>query len=149
MTLFTNVFSSRPCNTDDLLQHLKDNVPRIEDDSDNLTAELTATEILTKLRAAANTSPGPDRVEYRHLKRVDPLCKMLHLIFQRCLIESNVPQAWKDACTIFIHKKRDPSDPANFRPIVLMSCIYKLFMVTLGKRISSWAIHHDIRHSLA
>ncbi len=139
-----DVFSSCPCNTNDLLQHLKENVPRIEDDSDHLTAELTATEILTKLRAAANTSPGPDRVEYHYLKQVDPQCKILHLIFQRCLIESNVPQAWKDACTILIHKKQDPSDPANFLPIALMSCIYKLFMGTLGKCISSWAIHHDI-----
>ena len=141
---FTNVFASRPCNTNDLLQHLKENVPSLDDDSDCLTAELTATEILTKLHAAANTSPGPDRVEYRHLKRVDPQCKILHLIFQRCLVESNVPQAWKDACTILIHKKQDPSDPANSRPIALMSCIYKLFMGTLGKRISSWATHHNI-----
>ena len=141
---FTNVFSSRPCDTDTLLHHLQRTVPRSEETSTHLATEISTSEVLAKLRTAANTSPGPDRVEYRHLKRVDPKCKILTLIFNRCLIEQNVPQSWKDACTILIHKKNDPTDPSNFRPIALMSCIYKLLMGTIGKRISSWAIQQDI-----
>ena len=42
------------------------------------------------------------------------------------------------------HQKNYPADPANFQPIALMSCIYKLFIGTLSKRLSSWAIQHNI-----
>jgi hypothetical protein len=122
LTFFTNVFAARPCDTTHLSQHLKDSVPSIDDDSGHLASKLTPTEIQAKLRSAANTSPGPDRVEYRHLKQVDPQCKILALVFNCCMSESDVPKAWKDACTILIHKKTRslrPSKLSTNRPHVL------------------------------
>ena len=56
----------------------------------------------------------------------------------------DVPGAWKTAITILIHKKHSTEDPSNFRPIAFMSCIYKLLMGVLAKRLSRWAIENDI-----
>ena len=69
---FTDVFSTRPCDTTSLLHHLQESVPPSDEDNTHLGSDMTEEEISTKLRSAANTAPGPDRVEYRHLKKVDP-----------------------------------------------------------------------------
>ena len=73
--------------------------------------------------SAANTSPGSDRVEYRHLKRFEPSCSILPLLFDHCFKRRDVPPAWKSAITVLIDKKGSTEDPSNFRPIALMSCL--------------------------
>lgn len=45
----------------------------------------SAEEVSRKLRSTSNTAPGHDRVEYRHLKKIDPSCKLLSLIFAHCI----------------------------------------------------------------
>ena len=141
---FTEVFSTRQCDTDTLLNHLQQSVPPSEDNNSHLLAEMSEEEVMAKLCTASNTAPGPDRVEYHHLKRIDPNAKLLPLIFNRCLCECDMPKAWKDALNILIYKKGSSDDASNFRPIALMSCIYKLFMGVIGKCISSWAIRNNI-----
>lgn len=145
-TYFTDVFSEKHCNTNLLCEALKDCVPSGEDDetTTDLYTDMSETEVAAKLRAAVNTSPGADRCEYAHLKKVDPSAKILTLIFNRCLLERNVPSSWKEALTILIYKKGDASDVSNFRPIALMSCIYKVFMGVIAKRITSWSISAGI-----
>lgn len=92
----------------------------------------------------ANSSPGKDCLEYRHLKAIDPAAKILNLIFARCLTEQDVPSIWKVVTTILIHKK-GPSDViTNFRPIALMACTYKLLMSVLARRLTLWATTNDI-----
>ena len=85
----------------------------------------------------SNSAPGSDKVEYRHLRSVDPKCTILSTIFNRCSENRNVPDRWKTSSTILIHKKGDASDVSNFRPIALMSCIYKLFMSVIANRLIS------------
>ena len=55
-----------------------------------------------------------------------------------------VPLIWKEAVTIFIYKKGDSADISNFRPIALMSGIYKLLMGILAKRLTRWSIDAGI-----
>ena len=102
------------------------------------------TEIRRKLFSASNTSPGPDRVEHRHLKLVDPSCSILHLLFKHIFKKRDVPQAWKSAVTDLIHKKGSTDDLSNFRPIALMSCLYKLVMGIIAKRRTTWAIDNNL-----
>jgi hypothetical protein len=92
----------------------------------------------------SNSAPGKDRVEYRHLKSVDPNCSILSLIFNKCLEEKKIPLSWKQSTTILIYKKGSSDDPSNFRPIALMSCIYKLFTSILSFRISNFAIKKEL-----
>ena len=91
------------------------------------------------MKSAANTAPGSDRCEYSHPKKVDPGAQVLTLIFNRCHREKDVPAPWKEALTILIYKKGDEAD-SNFRPISLMSVIYKLFMAVWAKRLTRWSI---------
>ena len=41
-------------------------------------------------------------------------------------LSHEVPNEWKSACTILIHKKGETSEPANFRPITLESVPLKI-----------------------
>lgn len=51
---------------------------------------------------------------------------------------------WKTATTILIHKKDSTDNADNFRPIALMSCIYKLVMGILARRMSQFAIANNL-----
>ena len=143
---FEGFLSDKPCNTSLLAEALKADVPNAVDaeNTRDLKNDVTEAEVAAKLRSAANTAPGADRAEYAHLKRMDPSGKILTLIFNTCLRARNVPAVWEEAVTVLIFKKGDSADISNFRPIALMSCVYKLLMGTLAKRITRWAIHAGI-----
>ena len=128
----------KTCNTNLLTEALRADVPNAMDDdrTGDLKSEVSEAEVAAKLRSAANMAPGADRVEYAHLKRIDPSAKILAPMFNTCLRAHNVPDLWKKAVTVLIHKKGDPADISNFRPIALMSCIYKLLMGIVAKRLT-------------
>lgn len=107
-------------------------------------APFSKREIRRKLMSMTNSAPGRDRVEYRHLKLVDPDGSLLSLVFNRCLSEKKIPKAWKQSTIILIYKKGDSNDPSNFRPIALMSCLYKLFTSLLSSRVSQFAVEFDL-----
>ena len=50
-----------------------------------------------------------------------------------------IPKLWKTAHTVLIYKKGDNTDPSNFRPIALRSCMCKLFVAIVSDRMSKWA----------
>jgi hypothetical protein len=118
-------------------------VPSAETDHSLFTPP-SPEELSTKLRSMANSAPGKDRLEYRHLRLFDPKCEILAEMFRHCFLIKDVPSAWKTATTILIHKKEDTSDASNFRPVALMSCLYKLLMAVLAKRMTSFSIQHDL-----
>jgi hypothetical protein len=120
---FTRVFDKKTCDIDGINRGLEDFVPT-GPINNNLGDHLTSVEVMNKLRKLSNSSPGADRVEYRHLRTVDPKCKILTTMFNRCLDENDVPADWKSSVTILIHKKGDASDVSNFRPIALIRVMY-------------------------
>ena len=143
---FVSVLEEKHANMNMLAEDLKMFVPSGEDHelTKDLYSDLSPSEVAAKLRSAANTSPGADRVEYAHLKKVDPKGNILALVFNRCLGQKNVPPAWKEALTVLIYKKGDAEDVSNFRPIALMSCIYKLLMGIIAKRVTRWSIEAGV-----
>ncbi len=47
-----------------------------------------------------------------------------------------VPSQWRETTIVPIYKeKRDPSDPANYRPITLLSQVRKIFEAAISKMI--------------
>ena len=66
---------------------LRADVPNAEHDENtrDLKNNVSESEIAAKLRPAANTAPGYDKVEYAHLKRIDPSAKILTPMFNRCI----------------------------------------------------------------
>ena len=142
-TFFTNVFNHKHCNTETLAKELQEHVPSLPID-ESLFDPPTAAEVSAKLRMMSNSAPGKDRVEYRHLRVIDPKGELLASIFGHCIRQRDVPDIWKTATTILIHKKGPTDDVSNFRPIALMSCIYKLLMGLLARRMSKWAIENAL-----
>ena len=57
------------------------------------------------------------------------LWKILVLRFNRYLAEGQVPSQWKESNTVLLYKKGDREDLKNYRPICLLSHIYKLITV--------------------
>ena len=96
-------------------------------------------EVLRKLLNATNTSPGNDRIEYRHIKMLDPNCCLLETIYD-VVWTLGIPRQWKEAKTILVHKKGDTTVMSNFRPISLLSTIYKLFSGVLTSRLTRVAM---------
>jgi hypothetical protein len=139
---FQQVFGEKTVDADAVQQGLNDNVPSGPKDH-SLYDPITPDKIAKKLRSLSNSAPGADRVEYRHLKSVDSKGEVLCAIYNRCLIENDVPLKWKSSRTVLIHKKGDAADISNFRPIALMSCIYKIFMSILADRLVTYSIDNN------
>ncbi|KAK6734421.1 hypothetical protein RB195_017920 [Necator americanus] len=82
------------------------------------------------------TAPDPDRIRPEHLKSLLPvLINTLVRLFTRYLSECKVPKQWKTSKTVLLYKKGDPHDIGNYRPICLLSVIYKLFTRVILDRI--------------
>ena len=140
---FSETFDTKYVDIDELTNSLRNNVPSANPDP-TLLEPMSAKQIKRKLMAMSNSAPGKDKVEYRHLKLADPNCKILEHVFNRCISEKKIPAIWKHSSIILIYKKGNSEDVANFRPIALMSCIYKLFTSLLASRLSSFAIDQKL-----
>ncbi|KAK6752314.1 hypothetical protein RB195_003622 [Necator americanus] len=82
------------------------------------------------------TAPVPDRIRPEHLKSLPPvLINTLARLFTRYLSERKFPKQWKTSKTVLLYKKGDPHDISNYRPICLLSVIYKLFTRVILNRI--------------
>ena len=69
----------------------------------------------------------------------------LATLFSKILLQSqSPPSSWCHAKVITIHKKGDPQDPANFRPIALTSVIGKLYHKILAIRLEDYLIQNSI-----
>ncbi|KAK6735633.1 hypothetical protein RB195_018695 [Necator americanus] len=80
--------------------------------------------------------PGPDRIRLEYLKNLPPvLINTLAKLFTRYLSECKVPKQWKTSKTVLLYKKGDPHKIGNYRPICLLSVIYKLFTRVIFNRI--------------
>ncbi|KAE9412688.1 hypothetical protein Angca_008687, partial [Angiostrongylus cantonensis] len=74
------------------------------------------------------TAPGPDRIRSEHLKNLTPvLVSTLARLFTRYLSECMVPTQWKTSKTVLLFKKGDLHHIGNYRPICLLSVVYKPF----------------------
>ncbi|XP_028416354.1 uncharacterized protein LOC114540350 [Dendronephthya gigantea] len=140
---FSTSFGQRECNLDALKEHLQSYVPTTETD-DSLFDAPSAEELQQKLRSLSNSAPGKDRLEYRHIRLIDPKCEILARMYRFCFTSCDVPNQWKTATTILIHKKGPTDDAGNFRPIALMSCLYKILMAILAKRVTAFSIQHNL-----
>ena len=79
---------------------------------------------------------GQDSIMVDTLKEAgDAINKELAKLFTACLHQGKVPKTWKDANMIILHKKGDKRDLKNYRPISLLSNMYKLFTKVLTNRL--------------
>ena len=101
----------------------------------------TRAEIVMKLKRASNTAPGAYGVEYKDISRLDPDCRLLEVLYD-AVWRLGFPRCWKIARTIPIYRKSPTDDYGDFRPISLLSTIYKLrinFSGCIASRITTVA----------
>ncbi|KAE9413180.1 hypothetical protein Angca_005393, partial [Angiostrongylus cantonensis] len=82
------------------------------------------------------TTSGPDRIRSEQLKNILPvLINTLARVSSHYLSEWKAPTQWKTSKTVLFFKKGNLHDVGNYRPICLLSVVYKLFTRVILNRI--------------
>ncbi|KAG1671734.1 RNA-directed DNA polymerase from mobile element jockey [Nymphon striatum] len=103
-------------------------------------------ELRRSLRASKDTSPGPDSIHYQMLKHLPDCSLALMLnIFNTIWITGAIPSSWREATVIPIPKPgKDHTDPSNYRPIALTSCICKTMERMINCRLTYYLESNNI-----
>lgn len=82
-------------------------------------------------------APGPDKITNELMKgTMDELVPALTKIFNEILVSGHIPEQWTESHIILLYKKGDKEDIGNYRPISLMSNVYKVFAKIILNRIT-------------
>ena len=86
-------------------------------------------ELRAAIHKAHDSATGPDNIHYQMLKNLPEVAlDTLLRVFNDSWITGHFPSAWSEATIIPIPKPgKDPTDPGNYRPIALTSCLCKTF----------------------
>ena len=105
-------------------------------------------ELLSAMGNTSETSPGLDDITYLMLKKSHRnLIKGVLNLFNRIYAEESFPDVWRTAAIIPIPKpKKNASDPLNYRPISLTSCVCKLMEKMVNARLT-WYLDRRQRNS--
>ena len=85
---------------------------------------------------------GPDGIPPLFVKQcATALVLPLSIIFNHSLKKGTFPYEWKKARIAPLHKKGDPTDVKNYRPISILSCFSKLFESLICPVITQYTDH--------
>ena len=114
--------------------------------SEDYNKNFTIKELNSAIEIAKDTASGPDEIHYQMLKHL-PECSrsVLLAIYNNIFTSKQFPTGWRDAIVIPIQKPgKDHTNPQNYRPIALTSCLCKIFERLLNTRL----VYYLERHSL-
>ena len=144
---FKNV-NSNDDDHDDIHHDLNDlNLDETFDDSMCINVPITIDEILKAVQCIRNNkSPGPDAVINEYLKSsINVMVHLYEKLFNLVFDTGIVPVAWLIGHIKPIYKnKGNESDPQNYRPITLLSCLGKVFTSILSGRLTHYADSIDL-----
>ena len=104
----------------------------------------TMKELRTILKKFKNhKAPGPDRVTVEMFKQltINNLDIVLHML-NECWENERIPQCMTEANVASLFKKGDTQNLANYRPISLLNCTYKLYASIIQKRLADKTDKH-------
>ena len=117
--------------------------PSIPMSTDPFTEE-EVTSVISGLKSSSTPSPA-DQIPYVVFKRCPSLLPALLHLFNCCWTTQSVPAAWKIGIIHLLGKKKavdDSSNPSNFRPIALTSCVSKVFTSLVKGRWLSYMVNN-------
>ena len=105
----------------------KHSIKCLSDNGEVYNEPFSMEELRDALHRAHDTSAGPDEIHYQLLKHLPDASLLLLLnIFNKIWISGDFPSDWRQAIIIPIPKPgKDPTNPTNYCPIALTSCIVK------------------------
>jgi hypothetical protein len=100
---------------------------------------VTKEELRQALKKMKNgKAPGTDNITSEMVKMGgDPLEMAIIILINKCLDQGKVPASWNDAEIKILFKKGDCTDIGNYRPISLLSVLYKLLTSILTTRLNN------------
>ena len=108
--------------------------------------KISSQDVLSALSGLnTNKAYGADGVPPVVLKNcASVLTPCLGKLFRLCLSTCTFPSSWKFALIQPVPKKGDRSQPSNYRPIALISCISKVFESILNRKIMKHLSSHNL-----
>jgi len=144
---FLNDYFSSVFTTEDLEQ-IPDPVKIFKGETSDylLNISVSEEEVLDKLQSInVNKSMGPDDIHGKLLYEIRyAITKPLTYMFNLSLSQGVVPQDWRDANVVPLHKKGSRHDAQNYRPVSLTSIVGKM----LESMVKSKLAAHLDKHSL-
>ena len=103
-------------------------------------------ELLDSLKKCHDTAVGPDDIHYQILEQIpEQSLEVLLDIYNETWNGGDFPSPWRVATIIPIPKAgKNVSDPGNYRPITLTSCICKAFVRMVNIRLVWYLEYHAI-----
>ena len=129
--LFTEIFKETIKSTPNHYNKDQQNV-------NNPIPDITPSEIQEAMEKMKNgKASGEDEIIIEYIKSGGKiLIDKLTILYTLCLKRKMIPKAWNNATIIMIFKKGDKLDPKNYRPISLLSVLYKLFTKIITNRLT-------------
>ena len=91
-------------------------------------------------RLSNGTQPGPDNIYNEVLKALPPpWITTIHHLFELMWATGYTPACLRHSHTIFLYKKGDHSDPANYRPLGLNNTLSKLWTSMVTRVLSTYS----------
>lgn len=124
---------------DNEIDRLNRTRPKVTNVGSEDIPSITVFEIKRALEQTKNRkAPGEDGVIIEQIKNGgDAILEILKILFNKCLEEAEIPEEWNNAMIVLLHKKGDRSNIANYRPVSLMSNLYKLFIRIIANRMNN------------
>ena len=127
-----------PHNTDGTYMLLPLTLASSNDQHRMYNTPFSLTELTTALANLKNTSPGPDNVHNFMLSKLT-MCYLewLFMIYNVSFARNIIPNSWKDATIIPIHKPgKLIRNVTSYRPISLLSCLAETLERVIANRLN-------------
>ena len=121
--------------------------PNFETDTnENYNLPFTISELENSLKNAHDSAAGADEVHYQLLKHLPRISLQTLLnIFNRIWEQGTFPESWTKATIIPIPKpNKDHTNPTNYRPIALTSCLCKTMERMTNNRLNFYLESNNI-----
>ena len=122
--------------------------PRIAADAtETLRGVISREDLVYRIsQLSRGKAPGEDGFVYEFLKDgppslIDAVLEAVNALLTR---QANVPHDWKGCIIRLLYKKGNPMDCRNFRPVVLLNAVYKVYTAIVTDRLYRISEKHNL-----